>query len=174
MVRLKTALIIPILLLLPSAASADTVVVGDSLGYGTVPYLHARSAVYPGMGSPWAVDQLKRLDTPQTDAIVFDAGTNDASLDILGRSLWELLKVAHGRPVVLLTTSGYIGPDWRSIRRLESAKNRMIRSLKGGNIHVIKWRRYALENNLLADGVHATSAGYQVRAKLIQAELRSK
>ena len=165
------AILYGLCMLAASPAQADTVLVGDSLGWGTAPYLNARASVLPGIGSDTAIDRLKVLDTAQTDAIVFDAGTNDAKLQTLGRSIWQLLEIAHGRPVVLLTTSGYIGATPAEVSRLTNRKNRMLRRIDGGNIHVIRWRKYALERGLLADGVHATPEGYRERARLIDREL---
>lgn len=170
---LTAALLYGLCLFVASPASASTAVVGDSLAAGTAPYLSGVDrCAFPGVGSDWAIAQLKRIDRPSVDAIVFDAGTNDAKLDTLGRSLWELLKVAHGRRVVLLTTSGYIGDTPSAVRRLEARKNRMIRRLAGGNVRVIRWRRIALALGLLADGVHATDAGYLARADLIRGALQ--
>jgi len=143
-------------------ARKRTVVVGDSLGVGTVPYLQralggpVRADVRVGRSSSDGVNALSRLLRGGADQIVLDLGTNDASPQQLRESVQRARKLAGGRPIFIPTVNG---PG-------AAQKNATLRELAGGNVRLVNWARQS--GGLVGgDGIHATGHGYQQRAGIL-------
>jgi murein DD-endopeptidase MepM/ murein hydrolase activator NlpD len=143
-------------------APGATLVVGDSLGVGTAPYLKnilgdVTADAKVGRPSDVGVSVLSQaLRGGRYSNVVLDLGTNDAGPQQLKRSIREAKKLAgRGVNIYIPTVNG---PD-------AQAKNKVIEQEAGGNVHVVDWASKA--SGLAADGIHATTRGYQSRAKLI-------
>ncbi len=143
--------------------------VGDSLGVGTLPELRKlvprisiSSNVVIGRGSPDGVAALRRLITPSHDAVVFDLGSNDSSVDTLRASLRATLRIAGDRPLVIATVNG---PK-------ADAKNELIRDFAARNrLTLVDWA-LADPSLLSGDGLHPTGAGYAERAQAFAKAIR--
>jgi murein DD-endopeptidase MepM/ murein hydrolase activator NlpD len=144
------------------ANPGKTLVVGDSLGVGTAPYLQERlgavdANVKVGRPSSVGVSVLQqKLQGGGYDNVVLDLGTNDAGPRELRRSIEQAKRLAG--PGVNIYVPTVNGPRARE-------KNRVIKEMAGGNVHVVDWASKA--SGLAADGVHATSRGYRTRAQMI-------
>lgn len=139
-----------------------TVVVGDSLGVGTLPYLQqvlggaVHGNVKVGRSSADGVNQLAGLLRNGADRVILDLGTNDATPQQLSRSVRRAQQIAGNRPIFIPTLNG---PN-------AAAKNATLRQLAGGNVHLVNWH-YQSGGLLGPDGIHATGAGYQRRAQIL-------
>jgi hypothetical protein len=135
-----------------------TLVVGDSLGVGTAPYLKKQlgdvsADVRVGRTSQQGLSVLRReLASGDYDRIIFDIGSNDGSAAELRHTLKAAQKLAGGTPIFVPTVNGPLGP----------AKNKVIR---GSGVNVVPWE------TSLTDGIH--SANYGSRAKQIAAAVGS-
>jgi hypothetical protein len=130
--------------------------VGDSLGVGTSPDVQATGRnVKVGRSSAESVAVLReRVNNGFQGRVVFDAGTNDSSAHELAQSL----KAAKALGVQLYVPTITGGSN-------VAAKNKVIRQLAGGNLHVVDTRSLSPD---AGDAIHYTGAGYQKRAQLIQ------
>jgi hypothetical protein len=130
--------------------------VGDSLGVGTSPDVRATGRnVKVGRSSAESVRILKqKVANGFNGAVVFDAGTNDGSAKQLRQSLQEAKRL--GVPLYVPTITG--GPD-------VAAKNRVIRQMAGGNLHVVDTSSLRPD---AGDAIHYSAQGYRQRAKLVQ------
>lgn len=148
-----------------TAASGKTVMVGDSLGVGTNPYLQGIEAdTKVGRSSASAVAALKRLVAGgDVTRVVFDVGTNDGSAAQLRKSISQARRVAKGAMLIVPTVNG---PDAEN-------KNRVLRGLADrGEIVLVDWA--SKSGGLLAsDGIHATPTGYRARAAMLAAALQT-
>jgi hypothetical protein len=155
----------------PAAPAEEVLVIGDSLGVGMEPYLapelgslEVRTDAEIGRGSPAGVDVLRRELTPADDVIVFALGSNDppSQPEILADSLEAANGLAAGRCLVVATleVSGYSGVP-------EEPLNEVIEAFAAANpnVRLVDWHD-AVTPDLLADGGHATPAGYELRASL--------
>jgi lysophospholipase L1-like esterase len=138
----------------------STIVVGDSLGVGTVPHLRGvvGSDVRVGRSSADGVNALAvLLRRHNADRIVLDLGTNDGSAQQLRRSVRRAVQLADGRPIYVPTVNG---PG-------AAQKNAVLRQLSGQGVHLVNWA--AQSHGLVgADGIHATASGYRTRAQIIE------
>jgi len=145
-----------------------TVVIGDSLGVGTVPYLQrvlggkVAADVRVGRSSQDGVNQLGRLLRGGADQIIMDLGTNDASAAQLQQSVRRAQKIAGGRPIFIPTVNG---PG-------AAQKNALLRRIAGGNVHLVNWANQS--HGLTGpDGIHSSGAGYQKRAQIVAHSIAS-
>lgn len=143
-----------------SKPSRGVLYVGDSLGVGTAPSVKGANAdVKVGRPSSEGLNIVKRKGQGY-DRIVFDLGTNDASVGALKSSVRGLRRVAHGKSITMATIHG---PD-------AARKNAYLRKLaRQGKINLVD----TTEIELSPDGIHATGKGYKERAKLVNQALRS-
>jgi len=145
-----------------------TVVIGDSLGVGTVPYLQrvlggkVAADVRVGRSSSDGVNQLGRLLRGGADQIIMDLGTNDASPAQLQQSVQRARRLSGGRPIFIPTVNG---PG-------AAQKNALLRNLAGGNVHLVNWANQS-HGLTGADGIHASGAGYQKRAQIVAHSIAS-
>jgi hypothetical protein len=143
-------------------ARRRTVVVGDSLGVGTVPYLQralggpVRADVRVGRSSSDGVNALSRLLRGGADQVVLDLGTNDGSAQQLRQSVRRAQSLAGNRPIYIPTVNG---PG-------AAQKNAMLRRLAGGNVHLVNWAGQS-RGLVGGDGIHASGRGYQQRAQIV-------
>lgn len=143
-------------------ARRRTVVVGDSLGVGTVPYLQralggpVRADVRVGRSSSDGVNALSRLLRGGADQVVLDLGTNDGSAQQLRQSVRRAQSLAGDRPIYIPTVNG---PG-------AAQKNAMLRRLAGGNVHLVNWAGQS-RGLVGGDGIHASGRGYQQRARIV-------
>jgi lysophospholipase L1-like esterase len=160
--------------------SASVLVVGDSLGVGTEPALRAalpdleiEADSLGGRPSRPGVGILAERLSPEHDTVVFDLGTNDgpAAVGITAASLLAARDLAVGRCLVVATLNH---PPVAGIPI--DAQNSMIRRFAAGtpNVALVEWRGAAASTPgaLLRDGVHATGAGYALRAQLFADAIR--
>jgi lysophospholipase L1-like esterase len=186
MARLRTALAAAALLVvaatLAPAGSAQTpglgtgsvLVIGDSLGVGTEPYLREELPGTPivddsvgGRPSPGGLDALRADISPSDAVIVFAMGTNDnpAYPEIMAGNLESVAQIAGDRCIVVPTIARPPvdgAPD--------AALNRVIKSFAAAhfNVEVVDWKAAVrAQPGLLVDGIHATPEGYALRASLI-------
>lgn len=155
------------------AAGDDVLVIGDSLGVGMEPYLAPalpgyaiRTDAVVGRGSAAGVEALESNLRPDDEIVVFALGSNDDPRrpQGLAASLERANALAGGRCLVVATleVSGYSGVD-------EEPLNEVIRAFAAAhaNVRVVDWASAAREDpSLLADGGHATGAGYELRASM--------
>ena len=144
----------------PAANPGNTLVVGDSLGVGTAPYLEKQlgnvtADVKVGRPSSNGIQVLKNAlgSGEKFGNVVLDLGTNDGGPQQLRQSIREAKRLAGGANIYIPTVNG---PG-------AAAKNKVIKEEAGGNVSVIDWGNQGVGS----DGVHATSRGYQRRARLI-------
>jgi hypothetical protein len=141
-----------------------TVLVGDSLGVGTSPYLQGVKAnAVVGRSSASAVQALRPfVRGGNVGTIVFDAGTNDASAGQLAQSIHRASRLAPDARIVAMTVNGPGAAE----------KNALLRHLASqGRITLVDWAK-ASRGLVGADGIHAGPRGYRQRAALIEAALR--
>lgn len=136
-----------------------TLIVGDSLGVGTAPHLKQQlggrvaANVKVGRPSTDGVRVLERkLSKRDFGRIILDLGTNDATAKELAQSVKRARELAPNAQIYIPTVNG---PD-------AERKNRVLRRLAGGNVHVVDWQA-----GLAPDGIHATPEGYRQRARQI-------
>ena len=165
---MKLALALAFVLVHASVASASVLVVGDSLVVGTAPYLpgHVTSDGRVGRPSTEAVSVLRAKFSGQ-DVVVFDAGVNDdpAQPARLSTDLAAARSITGSRCLVVATMSR---PPYNGVS--VDGLNRAVRSFAAStpNVRLVDWRGAAVANPQLinSDGVHPTTAGYQLRARL--------
>ena len=157
-----------------SAADASVLVVGDSLGEGTAPYLKQQlpgttihSEVQTSETSAAGLEVLKSAISPGDAVVVFALGTNDdpSAQSAYAGTLAQAAAIADGRclivPTIVRPPVGGVSYD---------GLNDTIRHLAATNfnIEVVDWAREISANpRLLVDGVHVTAEGYAFRASLI-------
>lgn len=156
-----------------SASGSDrvmgrTVVIGDSLGVGTLPYLQqvlggtVHGDVRVGRSSASGVSALPGLLHGGADRVIFDLGTNDASASQLASSVRRAKQIAGNRPIYIPTLNG---PN-------ADQKNALLRRLAGGNVHLVNWH-YQSGGLVGPDGIHSTPAGYRKRAQIVAHSIAS-
>jgi lysophospholipase L1-like esterase len=186
MARLKAALVAAALLAAgaalapagsaqaPRIGTGTVLVIGDSLGVGTEPYLRQELPGTPilddslgGRPSPGGLDAL-RADISSSDAvIVFAMGTNDnpAYPEIMAGNLESVAQIAGDRCIVVPTIAR---PPVSGVS--DAGINRVINSFAAShfNVEVVDWKAAVrAQPGLLVDGIHATPEGYALRASLI-------
>ena len=138
--------------------------VGDSMGVGTAPNVKGRvkANVVGGRSSADGVTALKQiLNGGRYGQVVFDLGTNDPDKRALKQSLNRALRLADGATVVVPTVRG---PN-------AAEKNKLIRRYaRQGKIDLVRWAGNS-KGLLSSDDLHATPAGYEERARMIEAAL---
>jgi lysophospholipase L1-like esterase len=161
-------------LLAGGSASASVLVIGDSLTVGDGPYLERELAGVPvdvdaqiGRPSAAGVPILRDKLRPEHDIVVFDLGTNDGPSNPgeLAASLAAAGELAAGRCLVVATINR---PPERGVT--VAAQNRVIAQFAASTgAAVADWQGIvASDPSLLrSDGVHATPAGYALRALLV-------
>jgi lysophospholipase L1-like esterase len=161
-------------LLTGGSASASVLVVGDSLTVGDGPYLERELAGTPveidaeiGRPSAAGVPILAQRLKPEHDVVVFDLGTNDGPSNPgeLASSLAAARKLAAGRCLVVATINR---PPERGVT--VAAQNRVVTDFAySTGAAVADWQGIvASDPSLLQrDGVHATPAGYALRALVV-------
>jgi lysophospholipase L1-like esterase len=138
---------------------ARTLVVGDSLGVGTAPYLRSRGGVRGdsrvGRPSSEGVAVLRQRLRRGHRAVVFDLGTNDASAGELRQSLRQARRLVGDRELYVSTVNG---PD-------AAAKNALLKRFarRSPNIHLVRGAQRVATG---PDGIHPTASGYRVRGAL--------
>jgi hypothetical protein len=147
-------------------------VVGDSLEVGSAPYLRqalAGAAVEidaeRGRTSTQGLRVLASKVRDEHEVVVFPLGTNDLSASTLSSSLASAHELAGRRCMVVATIAR---PNGRGSPASEL--NRVVESFASGSgARVMDWRSAALSTPgaLGRDRVHATGAGYALRASLL-------
>jgi hypothetical protein len=144
----------------PQGPTGATVLVGDSLGVGTSPFLKGiKSNAVVGRSSASGVQALQSLvQGRNVGRVLFDLGTNDASAGQLQHSISQALRLAGDATIYVPTVNG---PD-------AAHKNALLRQLdRQGRIQLIDTT--GLQTG--PDGIHLTASGYRKRAALIRAAL---
>ena len=155
--------------------SGGVLVVGDSLGVGTEPYL--REAL-PGVDitvdaetgrpSSTGLAVLQSLVSDAHDVVVFDLGTNDdpAQPQALAEHLGQARAIA-GNQCLVVATINQPPVSGVSDAGLNHAVDAFVTSTPG--VQVADWRGAVTGQPglLQADGVHGTAEGYAFRAELI-------
>jgi hypothetical protein len=152
---------------------ASVLVVGDSLGEGTAPYLKQElpgtpidSEVQTSQTSAAGLEVLKSAISPSDAVVVFALGTNDdpSQVEAYTDTLAQAATIADGRclivPTIVRPPVGGVSYD---------NLNDAIRHLAATNfnVEVVDWEREISANpKLLVDGVHVTAEGYAFRASL--------
>ena len=160
-------------------ASPGVLVVGDSLGVLTAPYLERclpgaalTVDVYGGYTSTRVFELLQANCDSRHEVIVFDAGTNDDDPQVLAGTLRRVAVIAGGRCLVVPTIHG--GPVGGGG---SSAKNQVIAEFAAGRPGTATpdWAGAVQERIglLQADNLHPTAHGSALRARLIAADIRS-
>lgn len=145
----------------PPRPAGKTLVIGDSLGVGTVPYLRKAGVlleadVVGGRSSASGIEALRRkLATGTYGRIVLDLGTNDTSAAQLVASVRKAQRLAPGARIFIPTVNG---PQ-------AAAKNAALRQLPG--VTLVNWAM-ASGGLLSPDGIHATGSGYAKRAAILK------
>jgi lysophospholipase L1-like esterase len=153
---------------------ASVLVVGDSLGEGTAPYLKQElpgtaihSEVQTSETSAAGLEVLSSAISPSDAVVVFALGTNDdpSAQSAYADTLSRAAAIADGRclivPTIVRPPVGGVSYDGlnNTIRHLASTNF---------NVEVVDWAREISANpRLLVDGVHVTAEGYAFRASLI-------
>lgn len=145
----------------PQQSTGRTVLVGDSLGVGTSPYLGGiKSDAVVGRSSASGVQALRQFARGgDVGRVLFDLGTNDASASQLAASIRQAQHIAPDATLYVPTVNG---PD-------ADHKNALLRHLaQDGRITLIDTSGLATG----PDGIHLTATGYRRRAALIRQALR--
>jgi lysophospholipase L1-like esterase len=153
---------------------ASVLVVGDSLGEGTAPYLKQQlpgtpihSEVQTSETSAAGLEVLRSAISTSDAVVVFALGTNDdpSAQSTYADTLAQAAAIAGGRclivPTIVRPPVGGVSYD---------GLNNTIRHLAATNfnVEVVDWAREISANpKLLVDGVHVTADGYAFRAQLI-------
>jgi len=167
--------------MLPSAASAAVLVVGDSLGVGTegalraaLPEVQIDADNLNGRPSAAGVPLVAEMLGPEHDTVVFDLGTNDgnAAVGITAGSLSAVRELTGDRCLVVATLNR---PPLAGIPI--DSQNAMIRRFAASapNVALVDWNdaAQATPGALQNDGVHATAPGYALRGALFADAIRS-
>lgn len=157
------------------AQSGNVYVIGDSLEVGTSPYLprylsgfSVRVDADESRSSTAAVEILRQRLSPSDTIVVFDLGTNDdpTQTGVLQSELAEVGELVGDRCLVVATIHR---PPYNGVSY--DAFNGVIESFASSrpNTQLVDWGSYAGAHPdlLYSDGVHPTSAGYSLRARLI-------
>jgi hypothetical protein len=168
----------------PSATGAQrlgpVLVIGDSLGVGTEPYLEQELAGIPvtsdvlgGRNSTQGLGVLAELLSPEHQIVVFALGTNDATPEELAANLVEAHALAGDRCFVVATVArSGLGAPYEP----EAQMNAVIRDFaaRNRNVRVAEWKAATdLQPGILYDGVHAYGDSYGLRASLIAGAVAS-
>jgi hypothetical protein len=157
-----------------SVGTGSVLVIGDSLGVGTEPYLRQELSGTPiiddsvgGRPSPGGLDALRADVSPSDTVIVFAMGTNDhpAYPEIMAGNLESVAQIAGDRCIVVPTIAR---PPVSGVS--DAGINRVIRSFAAShlNVEVVDWKAAVrAQPALLVDDIHATPEGYALRASLI-------
>jgi lysophospholipase L1-like esterase len=157
----------------PPAAAAAVLVVGDSLEVGSAPHLRAALAgtaleidASPGRTSSEGAGVLARRLRPSHEVVVLPLGTNDTSPDAFAAALASASQLAGARCMVVATIAR---------RPPAGALNDVVgRFAARGNVQVADWRAASSSPGVLGrDGIHATGAGYALRASLVADAVRA-
>ncbi len=185
MARLRTAalaaaLVIAAAVIAPSGAAqapsvgGSVLVIGDSLGVGTEPYLRQElpgtTIVDDSVGgrpSPGGLDALRADISPDDAVIVFAMGTNDnpAYPEIMAGNLDAVAQIAADRCIVVPTIAR---PPVNGVSA--AGVNRVIKRFAASrlNVEVVDWHAaVTAQPQLLIDGIHATPDGYALRASML-------
>ncbi len=171
------ALLTALALAAPASASGNgsVLVVGDSLGLLTSPYLERYLPGVPltvnaenGYNSYQILDLFKESYHPSQSVIVFDAGTNDnpAYPEILAENLAAVAATVGDRCMVVPTVHGFTvdGVD-------NTGKNRVVEAFAASRpgTQVPDWAEAVATHPELmqADGLHPIAEGADYRAQLI-------
>jgi hypothetical protein len=158
----------------PGLGTGSVLVIGDSLGVGTEPYLRQELPGTPivddslgGRPSPGGLDALRADISPSDAVIVFAMGTNDSPAypEIMAGNLESVTQIAGDRCIVVPTIAR---PPVNGIS--DAGINRVIKSFAAShfNVEVVDWKAAVrAQPGLLVDGIHATPEGYALRASLI-------
>jgi hypothetical protein len=160
---------------LPASAAGGVLVVGDSLEVGTSPYLRGLLRGIPltvdaqtSRPSSTGVAILRSRLQSGDQVVVFDLGTNDdpAQPQALAADLAAVRSIVGGRCVVVATLNR---PPYNGVSI--DGLNGAVRDFAVGSppTQLVDWRAAVLANPGLlgSDGVHASSAGYAMRAQLV-------
>jgi hypothetical protein len=135
-------------------AGGRTVLVGDSLGVGTAPYLHAKANARVGRPSREGVRVLRSMKR-RYGRVIFDLGTNDPSAHELARNVRKADRISGDATVYVPFVHGPKARQKnRAIRRL--ARNRR-------DVRAVRWNAPRGP-----DRIHATPQGYRRRARQIR------
>ena len=158
----------------PNLASGSVLVIGDSLGVGTEPYLEPQlygttitNDSEVGRPSSGGLDPLRSLLSPSDAVVVFALGTNDGTTQTaaFANNLEQSAAIAGDRCIVVPTLAR---PPVDGVA--VDGLNAVIRGFAAShpNVEVVDWHgAVASQPNLLFDGVHAISDGYALRAAMI-------
>jgi hypothetical protein len=158
-----------------AAGNGAVLVVGDSLGELTSPYLERYLRGIPltvnavgGSNSYEILDLFQESYDPSQSVIVFDAGTNDNPNypQILAENVRKVAAAVGERCIVLPTVHGYTVEGTNN-----DGKNRVVAQFASSRpgTQVPDWAgAIARDPGLLqSDGLHPTTAGADHRAQLI-------
>jgi hypothetical protein len=153
------------------AAAQGVVVVGDSLGVGTQPYLQRalpgvpmRFDVLIGRPSSAGPGILARMIKPSDQVVIFDLGTNDSpgNPQQLADDLASARRIAGNRCMIVATLNR---PPVGGVS--VAGLNAVVRSFAASqaNVLLIPWHEEAHSQPglLIGDGIHGTGAGYAAR-----------
>ena len=153
------------------AAASGVVVVGDSLGVGTQPYLihdlpgvPMRFDVLVGRPSSAGPGILARMIKPSDQVVIFDLGTNDSPGDPqqLADDLASARRIAGNRCMIVATLNR---PPVGGVS--VAGLNNVVRSFAASesNVLLIPWHEEAHSQAGLIgpDHIHGTGAGYAAR-----------
>lgn len=153
-------------------AAGETLMVGDSLGVGTGPYLRRQLGdrltldVVTGRSSTAGLSALRSALTGDQEAVVFDLGTNDGSASTLRANLRAAADAVGDRCMVVATINHRGGA---------SAYNEVITDFADASddVELVDWDAMTeSEPSLLAgDGIHATAEGYARRGSAMLSAL---
>lgn len=143
-----------------------TLVVGDSLGVGTVPQLkrlglNVDANVHVGRGSGKGLQVLSNMVRGRDyQNIVWDLGTNDGTAGELAKNLRRAIKLAPNAEFYVPTLNGPFQT---------AAKNRVLHQIaaENPNVKLVPWHSRS-QGLGLSDGIHG---GYGTRAGLLAREL---
>lgn len=165
-----------LLLLAPAApaAAAGVLVVGDSLGVGTAPYLKhdlpgvpIRFDVLVGRPSSAGPGLVARELDPGDQVLVFDLGTNDSPGNPaqLSSDLAAARRLAGNRCMVVATLNRPVG-DGGSVAGLNAAVRAF--GASAPNVLVVPWHEeaHSTPGLLGPDAIHGTAVGYATRGQI--------
>jgi lysophospholipase L1-like esterase len=160
-----------------TAVDRTVFVEGDSLTVGISAYLPSLLAAdgwtvtvdgQIGRATPAGISILADRALERTGTLVVALGTNDSpDPGVFSSRIDQVMHIAAGRRVIWVTVAraGWDG--------LDSAL--LAASTRWPNLHVIDWRPVIAAHPAMqaADGVHLTTAGYQLRAQFIAAAIET-